>query len=96
MGSGSEYLFYTDHFIRSQAFTKRLNYICKKIGIPPRSLHKARKTYATRLINNGVSDAIVQTQLRHSDIATTRRFYYFDNSNVESKADIIEKAIGQY
>ena len=48
------------------------------------------------LINNGVSDAIVQTQLRHSDIATTRRFYYFDNSNEESKADIIEKAIGQY
>lgn len=96
MGSGSEYLFYTDHFIRSQAFTKRLNYICKKIGIAPRSLHKARKTYATRLINNGVSDAIVQTQLRHSDIATTRRFYYFDNSNEESKADIIEKAIGQY
>lgn len=96
MGSGSEFLFYTDHFIRSQAFTKRLIYICKKIGIPPRSLHKARKTYATRLINNGVSDAIVQTQLRHSDISTTRKFYYFDNTNDDSKADIIEKAIGQY
>lgn len=96
MGTGSEYLFYTDHFIRSQAFTKRLNYICKKIGIPPRSLHKARKTYATRLINNGVNDAIVQTQLRHSDISTTRKFYYFDNEDSDSKADIIEKAIGHY
>ena len=71
-------------------------YFTIKIGIPPRSLHKARKTYATRLINAKVEDSLVQTQLRHSDISTTRRFYYFDNRTGEEKSEAIERAIGQY
>ena len=92
----SDYLFYTDHFIRSQAFTKRLNCICRIVSIKPRPLHKARKTYATRLINAGVEDSLVQTQLRHADISTTRKFYYFDNRTAAEKFKVIERAIGQY
>lgn len=92
----SDYLFCTDHFIRSQAFTKRLNHICRLIGIEPRPLHKARKTYASRLINAKVDDSLVQTQLRHSDISTTRRFYYFDTRTAAEKSAAIESAIGQY
>ncbi len=92
----SDFLFYTDHFIRAQAFTKRLNSICRLIGIKPRPLHKARKTYATRLINANVEDSLVMTQLRHSDITTTRKFYYFDNRTADEKSEAIERAIGQY
>lgn len=57
----NDYLFYTDHYIRSQAFTKRLNCICKIIGIKHRLLHKLRKTYATRLINTGVDKTLVKS-----------------------------------
>ncbi len=90
----SDFLFYTDHFIRAQAFTKLLNSICRLIGIKP--LHKARKTYATRLINANVEDSLVMTQLRHSDITTTRKFYYFDNRTTDEKSEAIERAIGRY
>lgn len=92
----SDYLFCTDHFIRSQAFTKRLNSICKIVGIKPRPLHKLRKTYATRLINAGVDKALVKSQLRHNDITTTLKFYYRDNASDKTKAEIIEQAIGKY
>ena len=96
MNPKSDYLFYTDHFIRSQAFTKRLNSICRIIGITPRPLHKARKTYATRLINTQVDDSLVQAQLRHADISTTRKYYYVDNRTAAEKSEAIERAIGQY
>lgn len=96
MNPFNEYLFKTDHYIRSQAFTKRLNYICKKIGIKPRPLHKARKTYATRLINGGASDVVVQSQLRHTDITTTRRFYYKNNKTDEETLSEVLMAMGQY
>jgi len=92
----SEYLFYSGHLIRSQAFTKRLNYICNKVGIKPRSLHKARKTYATRLISGGASDIVVMSQLRHSDISTTRRFYYRNNRTDMEALSEVRKAIGNY
>ncbi len=87
---------FSDHFIRSQAFTKRLNCICKIIGITPSPLHKARKTYAMRLINAKVDDSLVMSQLRHTDITTTRRFYYFDNRSAKEKSAAIENAMGQY
>jgi len=96
MNPFNEYLFNMDHFIRSQAFTKRVNYICKKIGIKPRPMHKARKTYATRLINGGASEIVVQSQLRHTDIATTRRYYYKNNKTDEEMLSEVKKAMGQY
>lgn len=82
--------------IQMMNLKKRLNCICRIVGIKPRPLHKARKTYATRLINAGVEDSLVQTQLRHADISTTRKFYYFDNRTAIEKSKAIERAIGQY
>lgn len=94
MNPSNEFMFYTDHFIRSQAFTKRLNGVCKLIGIKPRSAHKARKTYATKLINGGVSEAIVKRQLHHKDISTTRKYYYFNNKTDEQGLLEVQRAMG--
>ncbi len=92
----SDYLFYDGHFIRSQAFSKRLSHICATIGIKPRTLHKARKTYATRLINAGVDQMLVKTQLRHKDITTTLKHYYRDNKSAAEKAAKIEAVLSTY
>ncbi|MCR5602694.1 MAG: site-specific integrase, partial [Lachnospiraceae bacterium] len=92
----SDFLFFDGHFIRSQAFSKRLSHICKTIGIPPRTLHKARKTYATRLINAGVDQMLVKTQLRHKDITTTLKHYYRDNKSAAEKAARIEAVLSAY
>lgn len=92
----SDFLFFDGHFIRSQAFSKRLSHICKTIGIPSRTLHKARKTYATRLINAGVDQMLVKTQLRHKDITTTLKHYYRDNKSAAEKAAKIEAVLSAY
>lgn len=92
----SDFLFYDGHFIRSQAFSKRLCHICNTIGIKPRTLHKARKTYATRLINAGVDQMLVKTQLRHKDITTTLKHYYRDNKSATEKAAKIEAVLSAY
>ena len=66
--------------INAQEVRLRLRRVCKKIGIPYKSPHKLRKTYATILIESGVSPKVIQSQLGHTDIRTTEQ-YYFRNRN---------------
>lgn len=67
--------------IRANSLSKRLKNICEYVGINPRSLHKVRKTYATKLINNKVDEKIIMLQLGHTDINTTRQYYYFNDKS---------------
>lgn len=46
--------------IKGQAFTRRLYVICDRIGIGERSIHKARKTYATKLIDGNVPESVIK------------------------------------
>ena len=80
---GSDYIFYNQ--MHSGAFTNRLYRICDKLGIKKRSLHKLRKTYATKLINANIPESIIIGQLGHTDISTTRNHYYYDNYTLAEK-----------
>lgn len=75
--------------IRSKSINYHLKKACEEIGIPPRTTHKIRKTYASTLIINNVDDKLIQNQLGHSDIATTRQYYEF--STVRNKSKIQRK-----
>lgn len=77
-----------------KVFTSRLYRICDALGIMRRSLHKARKTYATKLIDGKVPDSIIQDQLGHSDISTTLHNYYYDNKSGDEKKTAILRALG--
>ncbi len=79
---------------RGNYFTVHLEKICKKVGILPRSLHKVRKTYATKLLNGGVDETLVIRQMGHTDISTTKGFYYFDNREDSEAVEMIQRAIG--
>lgn len=46
--------------IKGQAFTRRLYVICDKVKIGERSIHKARKTYATKLIDGNVPESVIK------------------------------------
>ena len=74
-------------------YTVRLYQICDKLKIPRRSLHKARKTYCTRLINAGVSESIIISQVGHTDIKTTRDYYLFNNQSAEQILKQVDKAL---
>ena len=74
-------------------FNDRLYKACDKCGLPRRSMHKIRKTYGTTLIDANVDDSLIMAQMGHSDIATTRKYYYYSNKNSLHNSEQIEKAI---
>lgn len=89
-----EYLFMDNgKRIRSNGFRRKLMRVCKDINIPYRSNHKIRRTYGTTLIDAGVDDAIVAEQMGHTDINTTRKYYYFGNKSEARKMEQIRAAI---
>lgn len=89
-----EYIFMKDgKRLKEKAFSVKIVKICRYVGIKERSMHKARKTYATKLINGGVDESLVVKQMGHTSIDCTKNYYYFNNKNEEDAAKQIEKAI---
>ena len=56
-------------------------------------MHKARKTYATTLLDSGVSPRIVMNQMGHTMIETTEAYYHFNNRNVSQVKDALSQAL---
>lgn len=80
---GSEWVFARDgQRIKAKWLSLEITKICKLLNMPHRSFHKIRKTYATKLEQAGVSDIIKIKQLGHTEILTTKQFYYFNNEQV--------------
>ena len=67
-----------------------LKSICKGNGIQPKSLNKIRKTYGTILLDNGISESIVISQMGYTDIRTTKRYYYKDRKEATGKIEAID------
>lgn len=89
-----EYLFMKDGArIKGKAFTVKIEKICKYVEITPRSIHKARKTYATKLLNAGLDEKLIQNQMGHTDISTTKGFYWYNNKETEEIKALISSAI---
>lgn len=79
--------------IYTNTFNDRLYKACDSCGIPRRSMHKIRKTYGTLLLDSNIEDSLVMEQMGHSDIATTRRYYYFSIKNEKNKLSQIAQAV---
>lgn len=79
--------------ISASLFNRRIYLACDALGIPRRSMHKIRKTYGTTLIDAGVEDSIVCTQMGHTDIATTRKYYYHSKQNDEQYINAVRQAV---
>ena len=90
----SDLIFEENGYLRHMTvFTNRLYRICDALGIERRSLHKCRKTYATKLLNSHVPEALVTSQMGHTDITTTRTYYYFNNMNYQESRDILKSCV---
>lgn len=79
-------------------FDKCIRKLCKEMEIPVRSCHKLRKTYCSELLDVGVSEKVVQDQMRHSDVRTTQSHYNFCIKTTEAKRDAINmvRKLGEY
>lgn len=82
-----------DKRVLTNTFNDRLKLACQKLGIPVRSMHKLRKTYGTTLIDNGVDESLIMSQMGHKDISTTRKYYYFANKDSDAERKQIRGAI---
>ena len=80
--------------IRTYVFRSRLGTICKHTGVVRKSPHKIRKTYGSILLDNGVDESLVIEQMGHTDIKTTKEYYYKNRKNDLQKADVINNVIG--
>lgn len=74
-------------------FSQRLQTICKKLGIKKKSPNKIRKTYGTILLDNDVDESVIISQMGHTSILTTKKYYYRDRKNMEHKEKIISDAL---
>ena len=60
---------------RTVYFRKAMSKACDAVGIPRRSPHKIRKTYASILLDNNLSVKVVTENMGHTDISTTNERY---------------------
>ena len=92
-----EFLFmYDDHRLISDAFSKKLFRICQYVGIPKRSMHKIRKTYATILWDAGMlTEKAIITQMGHVDSQVTRDHYYYNRSSQNGNVEKINSIFSQ-
>lgn len=89
-----EYLFSMNgQRLTARQLNYRLKKACEALGIKYRSSHKIRKTYASILLSERVDEAIVQKQMRHKQIETTRAYYYYNTESDERAQNIIERIV---
>ena len=96
LNPNAEYLFtnpVNNKIMITSSFTGKLKRICEYIGIPAKTLHKIRKTYASILLDAGVSEKIVTSQMGHTDITTTRGFYYRNRHSETERIAAVTNAL---
>lgn len=77
--------------IKAKWLSLEITKICKELNLPHRSFHKIRKTYATKLIDAGVPEKVIMKQMGHTEILTTKQFYYFNNEQVSEIKERLNK-----
>lgn len=90
-GEPDDFVFKSRHgkLVKYDTLNLRLKKACVIVGIPFRSTHKIRKTYASILLDNNVSKRFIMKQVGHSDIACTENYYHRERKDESQQADII-------
>lgn len=76
-------------------FDGRIRLICKRNNIEVKSQNKIRKTYATTLIDANAEESLIISQMGHTDIETTKRFYYKNRKSDVQRAKAIDVIFNQ-
>lgn len=80
-------------YMSPDAIDSQIKRGCEYIGLPVKTMHKIRKTYASTLLHNGVNISIVKDMLGHADEATTLRHYIYNIENDEETDDLVRAAL---
>ena len=86
-----EYVFVDENNNRmtTNVFRRRMERLCKKSQIVRKSPHKARKTYASILLDNNIDNKMIIDLMGHTDIQCTEVHYHRSRKSLEKKAEIL-------
>ena len=73
----------------TNCFRRRLERVCKQVGVYKKSPHKIRKTYGSILLDNNVDKNLVIQQMGHTDITVTENHYHRNRKSIERKVEIL-------
>ena len=77
--------------LKSYKFQNKMRQMNKELQMPQRSIHKIRKTYATKLEAANVGDPIIIQQMGHTEILTTKKHYIYNNEQIAEIKDKLNK-----
>lgn len=77
--------------IRTYIFRNRLSTICKNSDVKRKLPHKIRKTYGSILLDDGVAESLIVSQMGHTNIKTTKEHYYKNRRNTEQIESELDK-----
>lgn len=86
-----EYVFVDENNNRmtTNVFRRRMERLCRKAQIVKKSPHKARKTYASILLDNNIDNKMIIDLMGHTDIQCTEVHYHRSRKSIEKKAEIL-------
>lgn len=91
---GGGYIFSsTENPLPYQPVQYQFEHYSKKLQTVQKSSHKARKTYISALIDEGLNLNSVREFVGHTDERTTLHNYCFDRSNDDERLALVEKAV---
>jgi len=73
------------------AIEHKLERICKKLDIVPKSPHKLRKTYASILDEGGLEEAAITSLVGHTNFKTTKTHYVRNRNRAENFRERLSK-----
>lgn len=92
LNSQSEYIFVKKgEHVKALFFRKRMESVCKKVGIVPKSPHKTRKTYGSILLDNNIDQRFILEQMGHVNISVTENNYHRNRKSMERKIEMLDK-----
>lgn len=86
-----EYVFVdgNNNRMTTNVFRRRMERLCRKAQIVRKSPHKARKTYASILLDNNIDNKMITDLMGHTDIQCTEIHYHRSRKSIEKKAEIL-------
>lgn len=91
----TEYLFEKNgKRMLGKAFSDKLVRLCKENNIYPKTIHRCRKTYCSKLIAAGLDHKLITRQMGHVDFETSERYYHYNIYDNEETVGLITSALG--
>lgn len=94
MSPFTEYLFTkNDKRMRGKCFSDKLVRLCKENDIYPKTIHRCRKTYCSKLIAAGLDKKLITKQMGHVDFETSEKYYYYNIHDSRETVELITSAL---